>query len=117
MHFWWPNKALWELDQIRPILVFHLGIFGEQKPEEERRREEEEKKNKKDEDERYGTRILYGNHVFVWILVWNLYGNAMILYGSVCMEISGSISRVWIRIHPNPRCLQSWVGKTLVCIR
>ena len=30
----------------------------------------------------------------VWILVWNLYGNAMILYGSVCMEISGSISRV-----------------------
>ena len=31
---------------------------------------------------------------FVWILVWNLYENAMILYGSVCKEISGSISRV-----------------------
>ena len=30
MHFLWPNKALWKLDQIRPIRVSHLGIFGEQ---------------------------------------------------------------------------------------
>ena len=47
MYSWWPNKALWELYQIRQILVSHLGIFGEQKREEERRREEEEKKKKK----------------------------------------------------------------------
>ena len=33
------------------------------------------------------------------------------------MEISGSISRVWTRIHPNPICLESLVGKTLVRIR
>ena len=46
MYFWWPNKALWELDQIRPILVSHLAILGE-KREEERRREEEEKKKKR----------------------------------------------------------------------
>ena len=39
------------------------------------------------------------------------------LYGSVCMETSGSIARVLIRIHPNSRCLESWVGKTLFCIR
>ena len=38
-------------------------------------------------------------------------------YDLYCMEISGSIARVLIRTHPNPRCLESWVGKTLVCIR
>ena len=57
----------------------------------------------------YGTRILYENHVFVWIHDFE--------YGSVCMDISGSISRVWLGIHPNPRFVESWVGKTLVCIR
>ena len=40
----------------------------------------------KEEEERYGTRILYVNHVFVWIHDFE--------YGSVCMDISGSISRV-----------------------
>ena len=30
----------------------------------------------------------------VWILIWNLYGKVMIEYRSVCMDISGSISRV-----------------------
>ena len=44
---------------------------------------------------------------------YDLYG----LYGGVCMEMSGSIARVLIRIYPNPRCLESWVGKTLFCIR
>ena len=34
-----------------------------------------------------------------------------------CMEISGFIAKVLIRIHPNPRCLESWVGNTLFCIR
>ena len=38
----------------------------------------------------YGTRILYGNHVLVWIHDFK-YGNSE--YGSVCMDISGSISR------------------------
>ena len=51
--------------------------------EEKRRRREEEEEEK---EERYGTRILYGNHVFVWIQNFE--------YGSVCMDISGSISRV-----------------------
>ena len=46
-----------------------------------KRRKEKKKKNKKRPRK-------------VWILVWNLYGNAMILYGSVCKEISGSIFRV-----------------------
>ena len=64
MHFWWPNKALWELDQIRPILVSHLGILGEQKREEERKREEEEKKKK-----RKGMELGLCMEVFVWILV------------------------------------------------
>ena len=55
------------------------------------------------------------HYVFVTLCMekHDLYG----LYGSVCMEISGSIARVLIRIHNNPRCLESWVGKTLVCIR
>ena len=54
------------------------------------------------------TRHLYGD---VWI--------SMILYGWlwVGMDISGSISRVYLGIHPNPRFVESWVGKTLVCIR
>ena len=26
-------------------------------------------------------------------------------------------SRVWLGIHHNPRFVESWVGKTLVCIR
>ena len=55
--------ALWELDQIRPNLVSHLGIW-EQKHEEERRREEEEKKKKK-KKKRKGMEammILYGKH-------------------------------------------------------
>ena len=33
------------------------------------------------------------------------------------MDISGSIPRVYLRMRPNPRCLESWVGKTLICIR
>ena len=55
------------------------------------------------------------HYVFVTLSVekYDLYE----LYGGVCMEISGSIARVLIRIHPNPSCLESWVGKTLVCIR
>ena len=40
---------------------------------------------------KYGTRILYENHVFVWIHDFE-YGNFE--YGSVCMDISGSISSV-----------------------
>ena len=55
------------------------------------------------------------HYVFVTLSMekYDLYG----LYGGVYMEISGSIARVLIRIHHNPRCLESWVGKTLVCIR
>ena len=55
------------------------------------------------------------HYVFVTLSMekYDLYG----LYGGVCMGISGSIARVLLRIHPNPRCLESWVGKTLVCIR
>ena len=45
MHFWWLNKALWELDQIRPILVSHLGIFESKNVK--RRREEKEEEAKK----------------------------------------------------------------------
>ena len=39
------------------------------------------------------------HYVFVTLSMekYELYG----LYGSVCMEISGSIARVLIRIHPN----------------
>ena len=33
------------------------------------------------------------------------------------MDISGSIPRVELRMHPNLRCLECWVGKTLFCIR
>ena len=80
MHFWWPNKALWELDQIRQILV-SIWAFWEQKREEERRREEEEEEE--EEEERYGTRILCGiiwlfGYLFefalglVWILVCSI---------------------------------------------
>ena len=48
------------------------------------------------------------HYVFVTLSMekYDLYG----LYGSVCMEISGSIARVLIRIHLNPRCLESWIG-------
>ena len=55
------------------------------------------------------------HYVFVTLSVekYDLYE----LHGGVCMEISGSIARVLIRIHPNPSCLESWVGKTLVYIR
>ena len=49
-------------------------------------RKEERKEEEEEEEERYGTRILYENHVFVWIHDFE--------YGSVCMDISGSISRV-----------------------
>ena len=51
----------------------------------------EEEEEEEEEKERYGTRILYGNHVFVWIHDFE-YRNFE--YGSVCMDISGSISRV-----------------------
>ena len=34
-----------------------------------------------------------------------------------CMDISCSISRVYLGIYPNPRFVENWVGKTLVCIR
>ena len=49
------------------------------------------------------------HYVFVTLSIemYDLYG----LYGGVCMEISGSIATVLIRIHPNPKCLESWVGK------
>ena len=59
--------------------------------EERRREEEEEEKEEEEEEERYETRILYRNHVFVWIHDFE-YGNFE--YGSVCMDISGSIFRV-----------------------
>ena len=45
-----------------------------------------------------------------YVFVWNL-------NGSVCMDISGPISRVQLKIHHNPRFVESGVGKTLVCIR
>ena len=55
---------------------------------------------------------------FVWIeMVW--YG-----FVWICMDfwtyvgiLVCSISRVWLGIHPNPRFVESWTGKTLVCIR
>ena len=54
------------------------------------------------------TMILYGLYEILWVcmdfwtFVWLL----------VC-----SIFKVSLRIHPNPRFVESWVGKTLVCIR
>ena len=72
MYSWWPNKALWKLDQIRPILVSHLGIFGEQKCEEERRREEEEKKKKKKKkknNNRKGMELGFCMELFVYGLL------------------------------------------------
>ena len=71
-----PNKTNFGLS---------FGNFGSKNVKKRRRIEEEEEK------ERYGTRILYGNLVFVWIHDFE-YGNFE--YGSVCMDISGSISRV-----------------------
>ena len=58
MHFLWSNKALCELDQIRTILVSHLGILERKLEEEKRRRREEE-----EEEEKKGmeTMFLYGN--------------------------------------------------------
>ena len=64
----------------------HFGSKNVKKRGEKRRREEEE-----EEEEMYETRILYRNHVFVWIHDFE-YGN--FVYGRVCMDISGSISRV-----------------------
>ena len=72
------KQGLWELDQIRPILVSHLGIFREQKCEEERRREEEEEEEeeekKKKKKKRKGMELgicmeTLSMEVFVWILV------------------------------------------------
>ena len=60
---------------------------GEEKKKRRRREEEEEKEEEEEEEEeeRYGT-------------LWNLYGTKTLYgnfeYGSVCMDISGSISRV-----------------------
>ena len=55
------------------------------------------------------------------ICVWN----DMVWYGNyLCMDYYGfvwilgcSISRFSLGIHLNPRFVESWVGKTLVCIR
>ena len=47
-------------------------------------------------------------HGFVWICM-DFWAFVWIL---VC-----SISSVWLGIHPKPRFVESWVGKTLVCIR
>ena len=45
---------------------------------------------------------------FVWI-IWIIWTFVWILVGS--------ISRVYLGIHHNPRFVESWVGKTLVCVR
>ena len=66
-------------------LVSHLG---EKKREEEEERIREEVEEEEEEEERYenylSMKLLYG---WLCFCVWNL-------YGSVCMDISGSISRV-----------------------
>ena len=80
MHFLWSNKALCELDQIRTILVSHLGILERKLEEEKRRRREEEEKKKRKKRRK------------VWKPCFCM--ETRILYGSVCMEISSSISRV-----------------------
>ena len=66
-----PNKTNFGLS---------FGHFGSKNVKKRREEEEEE------EEERYETWILYGNHVFVWIHNFE--------YGSVCMDISGSIYKV-----------------------
>ena len=95
-------------------MVSHFRRAKKKCEEEERRREEvEEEEEKEEKEERYGNyvwmaMILYGNYFCIdlcmdfWTFVWVL----------VC-----SISRVYLGIHPNPKFVESWVGKTLVCIR
>ena len=58
----------------------------------EKGREEEEKKMRKKRRKVWIYDFEYGNHVFVWKPCFCM--KTRILYGSVCMEISGSISRV-----------------------
>ena len=80
MHFWWPNKALGKLDQIRPMRGSLIWAFWRAKREEgERRREvEEEEEEKEEEEKRYRNYLCMDFYGLIW----------------VCMDISGSISRV-----------------------
>ena len=79
------------------------------------KREEERKKRR----ERRGRRKRRAK-------VWNSLDTCMDFYGFVWISmdfwnfvwvLDYSISRVWLGIHHNPRLVESWVGKTLVCIR
>ena len=69
--------------------------------------EEEEEKKKRKPRKVWIHDFEYGNHVLVWRLL--VYGNHD--------DFIWKISRVLLGIHPNPRFVESWVGKTLVCIR
>ena len=77
-------------------MVFQLGVLRLRREEEEE--EEEEKRRRKKKQEIKGMETMYG------IL--------RLLYG-----IGFSNSRVLLGIHPKPRVVESWVGKTLFCIR
>ena len=74
---------------IRPNKTNFSLSFGDfRRANVKRRREEEDEKKRR----RRGRREeRYGNHVFAWIHDFR-YENFE--YGSVCMDISGSISRV-----------------------
>ena len=56
--------------------------------------------------------------IYVWIfgLLYGLLWFFMDYYGFVWILVC-SISRVLLGIHHNLRFVESWVGKTLVCIR
>ena len=83
------KQGLVELDQIRPILVSLLVIFGGQNVKE---RKEERKEEKKKKRKSKGIDPSMDHYVFVTLSMekYDLYG----LYGSVCTNISGPIPRV-----------------------
>ena len=72
----------------------------ESKKRGEREKKKKKKKKRKRKKAKKGMDCM--DSMDFWTLVW------MIVY---------SISRVYLGIHPNPRFVESWVGKTLVCIR
>ena len=68
----------------------HFGLsFSESSYEvEEERRREKGREEEEEEVERYGDYLCMETMVLYGIVIW------MALYGSVCMDISGSIPRV-----------------------
>ena len=80
-----------------------------------KRGKEEKKKKKKNKKKRRK----------VWIYDF-VYGDYFCMDSSIgcyddfvwnTMGVVWIISRVYLGIHPNPRFVESWVGKTLICRR